>query len=396
MRFSENVKKSGLSPMRKFHPYAVAAQARGTKLYHLNIGQPDIETPPQYFEAIRTFAEPVLSYAPSPGVPQLSEAMIDYFAKFNVRLLEDDILITTGGSEALLIAMLCILNPGDEVIVPEPFYPNYSTFINAAGGVIRPVHTTAETGYHYADRARMESLINERTRAILVSTPGNPTGALLTKAEMRMIADVAKAHNLFMISDEVYREFVYGGEQLLSLAMFEDMAENAIVIDSVSKRFSACGARIGALITRNAELKQHALKFCQARLSVATIDQIGAAALYGVDDSYFSHVRDEYKRRRDTICAKLAAIPGVVCEKPKGAFYVMAKLPVDDTDAFQQWLLTDFHDERGTIMFAPGESFYVDPDDGRSEVRLAYVLNEEDLSCAMDILSEGIKQYNAR
>lgn len=394
MKVSSKVQRCALSPMRKYHPYAVEAKAKGKKIYHLNIGQPDIATPPAYFEALRNFEQPVLAYAPSPGMPEMIDAVIKYYAGIGIEYDANDILITTGGSEALQMLMLSILDEGSEIIIPEPFYPNYSTFVNSAGGVIRPLTTTPEEGYNYANREKIEALINEKTRAIMFTNPGNPTGFVLSRDEMRMIADIAKEHNLYVIGDEVYREFVYGGEPLETIGQFDDIAENAIIIDSVSKRFSACGARIGCMITRNRQLQQHAMKFCQARLSVATLDQVASAALYNVGSSYFNDVRDEYRRRRDTIYRKLCEIPGVVCKEPKGAFYVMAKLPVDDTDKFQTWLLTEFSDNNETVMYAPGNGFYATPGHGMNEVRLAYVLKCEDIERAMDLLALGIKKYN--
>lgn len=396
MKFSSKIEKCGLSPMRKFHPLAVAAQKRGLKLYHLNIGQPDIETPKAFFDAVRDFKQPVLEYAPTPGIPAYVKAVREYYARLGVKLEDGDILATTGGSEALEIALSAILEDGDNILIPEPFYPNYNTFVRITGAEIKPIPTSPEKGYHYAEREKIESLIDEHTRAIMVTNPGNPTGAVLTPDEMRLMADIAKKHGLFLIGDEVYREFVYGGEDLETFAKFDDAAENVIVIDSVSKRFSACGARIGVLISRNKELMAQAMKLCQGRLCSATLDQVGAAALYGVNPNYFTAVRDEYKKRRDTIMAKLKEIPGVVCECPKGAFYVMAALPVDDTEKFQNWLLEEFEDNGETVMFAPGEGFYATPGKGKNEVRLAYVLKQADLERAMDLLALGIKAYNAR
>ena len=393
MKFSSKVEACKLSPMRKFHPFAVAAEKRGRKIYHLNIGQPDIETPAAYFDTVQNFALPVLEYAPSPGLPVMIQAVQSYYAKLGIQLDSGDILTTTGGSEALSIALSCILDDGDEILIPEPFYPNYNTFVRSTGAVIKPLPTSPEDGYHFADRAKIEAQITERTRAIMVTNPGNPTGIVLTPEEMRMLVDVAKAHNLFVIGDEVYREFVYGGEALGTMLQFPDAADNVIVIDSVSKRFSACGARIGVLISKNRELMGHAMKYCQARLSVATLDQMGAAALYSVGAEYFDAVRAEYKRRRDTVMAKLEKIPGVVCACPKGAFYVMAKLPVDDTETFQQWLLEEFDDQGDTVMFAPGSGFYATPNAGKNEIRIAYVLKQEALERAMDLLALGIRQY---
>ena len=380
--------------MRKFHPYAVAAAAAGKKIYHLNIGQPDIQTPPQLFEAVRSFHEATLAYAPSPGIPALIDAICSYYARIGVTLDAGNVLVTTGGSEALQIACNCILDDGDEIIVPEPFYPNYHTFITTAGASIHPLHTKPEEGYFFADRAKLEDCITPHTRAIMITNPGNPTGTCLTRDEMKMILDVAVEHDLYLIADEVYREFAYETGELLSFLQFGYGYENLILIDSVSKRFSACGARIGCLISRNVEFMAQALKYCQARLSVATLDQVAAAALYSVGPEYFAAVREEYHRRRDTVVRKLHEIPGVVCECPKGAFYLMAALPVDDAEKFQQWLLEEFDDHGDTVMFAAGGPFYATPGKGLNEIRIAYVLKQEDLERAMDLLALGIQKYN--
>ena len=394
MKFSSKALRCQQSPMRKFHPYAVAAAAAGKKIYHLNIGQPDIQTPPQLFEAVRSFHEATLAYAPSPGIPALIDAICSYYARIGVTLDAGNVLVTTGGSEALQIACSCILDDGDEIIIPEPFYPNYHTFITTAGASIHPLHTRPEEGYFFADRAKIEACITPHTRAILVTNPGNPTGTCLTRDEMRMILDVAVEHDLYLIADEVYREFAYETGELLSFLQFGYGYENLILIDSVSKRFSACGARIGCLISRNVEFMAQALKYCQARLSVATLDQVAAAALYSVGPEYFAAVREEYHRRRDTVVRKLHEIPGVVCECPKGAFYLMAALPVDDAEKFQQWLLEEFDDHGDTVMFAAGGPFYATPGKGLNEIRIAYVLKQEDLERAMDLLALGIQKYN--
>ena len=394
MKFSSKALRCQQSPMRKFHPYAVAAAAAGKKIYHLNIGQPDIQTPPQLFEAVRSFHEATLAYAPSPGIPALIDAICSYYARIGVTLDAGNVLVTTGGSEALQIACNCILDDGDEIIVPEPFYPNYHTFITTAGASIHPLHTKPEEGYFFADREKIEACITSKTKAIMITNPGNPTGTCLTREEMKMILDVAVEHDLYLIADEVYREFAYETGELLSFLQFGYGYENLILIDSVSKRFSACGARIGCLISRNVEFMAQALKYCQARLSVATLDQVAAAALYSVGPEYFAAVREEYHRRRDTVVRKLHEIPGVVCECPKGAFYLMAALPVDDAEKFQQWLLEEFDDHGDTVMFAAGGPFYATPGKGLNEIRIAYVLKQEDLERAMDLLALGIQKYN--
>ena len=382
--------------MRKFLPYELAAEAKGRKIYHLNIGQPDIETPKAFFDAVKNFQDPVLAYAAAPGVSEFLTAVQGYYANLGIHLEQSDIYATAGGSEALQMALTCILDEGDEILIPEPFYPNYNTFVSVTGGVIRPIPTTPEEGYRYADRARIEPLINEHTRAILVTNPGNPTGTVLTHEEMEMLVDVARQHDLFLIGDEAYREFVYAGEPLQSFGEFTHAAENVILIDTVSKRFSACGARIGCLISRNRELMAHAMKYAQCRLAVPTLDQLASAALYQVGPEYFAATREEYKRRRDTVVRKLQQIPGVVCKCPKGAFYLMAALPVDDADTFQQWLLEEFEDHGDTVMFAPGEPFYGTPGKGKNEIRIAYVLKQQDLERAMDLLALGIRAYQRR
>ncbi len=394
MKLSSKMERCGLSPMRKFNPYAVAAEERGIKIYHLNIGQPDIKTPDIFYKAISDFHDPVLSYAPSGGVPMLLDAVRSYYKHIGVELTRSQILPTTGGSEALQIIMATILDDGDEIIIPEPFYPNYHTSVTLAGATIHPIPTNPKAGYSYADRKAVEAAINEHTRAIMVTNPGNPTGAVLSCEELKLMLDIAKEHELFIICDEVYREFTYGGEPLMSALQFEGYEDNVIVIDSVSKRFSACGARVGMLISKNKELMAQAMKWCQCRLCSATVDQVGSAALYSLDPSYFDEIREEYRHRRDTMVSKLKAIPGVECETPKGAFYVMAALPVDDADKFQMWLLNEYNDNGDTVLFACGEPFYATPGKGKNEVRLAYTINAEDISRAIDILAHGLEEYN--
>lgn len=396
MKFSSKIEKCGLSPMRKFNGEADAAVGRGIKIYHLNIGQPDIKTPDVYYEALKNFSQPVLSYAPSGGVPVLLDAVCGYYGRIGVELTRSNVLATTGGSEALQMTMACILDDGDEIVIPEPYYPNYHTSVTLAGATIRPLTTCPEEGYRYAVRERVEACINERTRAIMITNPGNPTGAVLAPEELKLMLDIAKEHGLFIICDEVYREFVYGGEPLMSALQFPGYEDNVIVIDSVSKRFSACGARMGMLISKNREFMAQAMKWCQCRLCASTVDQVASAALYTLPEDYFADARAEYKRRRDALMAKLREIPGVICAEPKGAFYVMAALPVDDADTFQHWLLNEFDDKGETVMFACGEPFYGTPNMGKNEVRMAYVLKQEDLERAMDILKIAIEKYNNR
>ena len=396
MKFSSKIEKCGLSPMRKFAPYANEAVKNGKKLYHLNIGQPDIATPAAYFEAVKNFSQPVLAYAPSDGVPVMIDAVVDYYGKIGAPITNKQVLISTGGSEALQMALSSILDEGDEIIIPEPFYPNYSTFVTLTGATIRPVTTKPEEGYKFAIRERIEACINEHTRAIMFTNPGNPTGTVLTEEELKLMADIAKEHDLFIIGDEVYREFVYGGEKLMSLLQLKGYEDNVVVIDSVSKRFSACGARIGCMITRNAELYNNAMKWCQGRLCASTIDQVASAALYTVGPEYFDAVRKEYCARKDCLVEGLKKIPGVVYSEPKGAFYVMAALPVDDAEKLQMFMLNEWDDNGETLMFTPAESFYNTPNTGKNEIRMAYVINEADITRSMELLKAGIEAYNAK
>ena len=372
----------------------MAAKEKGKKIYHLNIGQPDLPTPEAYYNAVNSYRAKTLEYEASPGMPLMIDAVRQYYKELDVDLAPEDVFITTGGSEALLFTCLSIMDPYTEVIIPEPYYPNYTTFVHAAGGVIRALPTNPWEGYRYAKRERIESLITKNTRAIMITNPGNPTGVVLDQAEMRMIADIAKKHDLFLICDEVYREFCYDDKfGVPTMARFRDIDDNLVIIDSVSKRFSACGARVGCVVTRNKDLQAALLKFCQSRLAVATIDQLGAAALYDVDHKFFRECKAEYQRRRDTVVSCLRKIPGVMVEEPMGAFYVMASLPVDDSDRFQQWLLESFDDNGDTVMFAPGAPFYETPGKGINEVRIAYVLKQENLERAMEILAKGIARY---
>ena len=396
MKFSSKIERCGLSPMRKFAPYAVEAESAGKKIYHLNIGQPDIETPPVYFETAREFSQKVLAYAPSAGVPELIDAICGYYGKIGAPLNEKNVLIATGGSEALQMVLSSILDDGDEIIIPEPFYPNYKTFIYNTGADIVPIKTSAEEGYRFATREKIEAAITPNTRAIMFTNPGNPTGVVLTPEERRLVADIAKEHDLWIIADEVYREFTYNGEPLATMGSFEDILDRLIIIDSVSKRFSACGARVGAVICKNKDFQAEFMKLCQARLSVPTLDQLASASLYDVDPQYLKDVNVEYKKRRDTVKEELSKIPGVIFSEPEGAFYVMVKMPVDDAEKFLIWLLTEFNDNNETVMYAPAGGFYKTPGAGINEMRIAYILNCDDLRRAIQLLAKGIEQYNAR
>ncbi len=396
MKLSSRIKRCGLSPMRQFYPSEVAAVSRGLKVYHMNIGQPDIETPPVFLEEVRRYQGPVVPYAPAPGEKVYLKAVQAYYGELGCALEEGEILATFGGSEALEIAMACILEEGDEVLVPEPFYPNYTTFINVTGGKIRPIPTSAEEGYRFASRDKIEPLINGRTRAILVTTPGNPTGVVLSHEEMERLVDIAREHGLFLISDEVYREIVYTGEKETMLS-FSGAEENVVVIDSVSKRFSTTGARVGALVSRNRELMNEALKWAQGRLCITTLDQLGAAKMYeALGTDYFAAVRDEYRRRREATVTALGKIPGAEFTCPEGAFYLMVTLPVDDTEKLQYFLLEEFEDQGETVMFAPGAGFYSEPDLGRDKIRIAYVTAPEEMTRAVELLGLGIEAYRRK
>ena len=393
---SKRASEMPASPIRKLVPFAQAAKKRGVKVYHLNIGQPDIKTPDIFFESIRNFSAPVLEYALSQGNLELIEAFRDYYKGWGWNFDEDEIIITNGGSEALVIAFSCIGDFGDEVLVPEPFYANYNGFAIQAGMKVKPITTKAECGFHLPSQEEIERLINTKTRAIAISNPGNPTGCIYSREELEMLADIAKKYDLFLIGDEVYREFVYDGLKFTSLMDIAGVSDRVIIIDSISKRYSACGARIGCMASKNKELMHTVLRFAQARLCVPTIEMIGAAKLASTPKSYFQEVNAEYCKRRDIVYAALKAIPGVVCEKPTGAFYVMVKLPIDNADEFAKWMLTDFSLEGATTMVAPGAGFYATPGLGTNEIRIAYVLKEEDLQHSMHILAEGIKAYNRR
>ncbi len=396
MKLSNRVESMQFSPIRKFNPIAQKAKDAGKKVYHLNIGQPDVETPECFMDAINSFDQKVIAYAESGGLPVLQDAIIDYFKKYDMRYDREDIIITSGGSEALTMIFLSIINEGDEVLIPEPFYTNYHTFATAADGKIVPITTKAEDGYHYAKKEQIEASITPNTKAICCISPGNPTGAVLTVDEIKLIGEIAKEHDLYIIADEVYREFAYDGREATSFGMIDEIADRVIIVDSVSKRFSACGARVGCVISKNKELMDGIMKIAQGRLCVPTIDQIGAAALYKLPQSYYEKVKLEYCERRDVVYDELMKIPGVVCQKPGGSFYITAKLPVDNMEDFLMFLLEDFDDNGETVMFAPAEGFYATPGLGKDEMRIAYVLNQQDMRRGVELIRLGLAAYNNR
>lgn len=393
MNLSKRVKGMQQSPIRKLVPIAEKAKKNGKKVYHLNIGQPDIETPSEFFNAVKNFDEKVLKYSFSQGIPELIDALIKYYKRYDMNFENDEILITNGGSEALLFSLIAVADHGDEILIPEPFYTNYNGFSSAVGVNVVPMTTKATEGFHLPEKKSIEKLISPKTKAILLSNPGNPTGVVYTPDEIQMIADIAKEYNLFVIADEVYREFVYDDLEYTSFGNIDEISDRVIIVDSISKRYSACGARIGSIASKNKELIKQILKLCQGRLCVPTLEQIGAVELYSVPQDYFNTVHDEYQKRRDIVYSALKEIPGVICEKPTGAFYVIAKLPVVDAEEFVIWLLKEFDIDNETVMLAPAEGFYATDGLGKDEVRLAYILNEDDLRKAMNILKVAIKKY---
>lgn len=384
------------SPIRKLTPLANEAKARGVKVYQLNIGQPDLPTPQKALDALHNVGRDVLEYSPSQGFLSLREKLVDYYSRYNINLTPDDVIVTSGGSEAVLFAFLACLNPGDEIIVPEPAYANYMAFAVSAGAVIKSVTSTIETGFALPSVEKFEELITERTKAILICNPNNPTGYLYTRAEMNRIRDLVKKYDLYLFSDEVYREFIYTGSPYISSCHLEGIEENVVLIDSVSKRYSECGIRIGALVTKNTAVRDAVMKFCQARLSPPLVGQIVAEASIEGTEEYAAEVYEEYVERRKCLVDGLNRIPGVYSPIPMGAFYTVARLPVDDAEKFCAWCLSDFDYEGETVMMAPACGFYSTPGMGRDEVRIAYVLKKEDLQRAIFILEKALEAYNSR
>lgn len=381
------------SPIRKFKPYADDALKKGIKVYFLNIGDPDVPTPQPVIDAFHNFNDSVLGYGPAQGFLELRQAIADYFGRYNIPVTADNVIITTGGSEGILFAFCVAGNPGDEIIIPEPFYTNYNGYASIASLKIVPLPLRVENGFRLPPRAEIEARITPRTRAILLCSPNNPMGTVYTEEELARVAAIVKERDLFFIGDEVYKEFVYDGATHKSILEFPDIEDRAIVVDSISKRFSCCGARIGAVITRNCDVFDAVLRFAQARLCPPSVEQMAALAAYRMGKDYFQPVREEYQRRRDVLYEGLKRIPGVVAYKPQGAFYITVKLPIKDCDHFVVWMLTEFNLDGETVMVAPASGFYATPGKGLDEVRMAYVLGVEKIKRALEVLRAGLVKY---
>lgn len=383
------------SPIRKLAPFSEAAKKRGIKVFHLNIGQPDIETPEQFWNELKQTNIKVLSYSPSDGYPLFKEQFAKYYNSIGLNVSPENFMITNGGSEALLFTMMSIMDEGDEMIIPEPMYANYIGFAQAGNIIVKPISTDITNSFALPAIESFEALITPKTKAILICNPNNPTGYLYSQKELETLRALCIKHDLFLIVDEVYREFVYEGKKHFSALQLSDVEKNVIVIDSISKRFSACGARIGAIVTRNKEMLNVALKFGQARLSPPSLGQLAGAALFDLPSNYYEKIVNEYSKRRNLLVEKLNEMEGVFCPKPGGAFYCVAQLPVKDADDFCQWMLEKFSHQNATVMMAPASGFYTKPSDGKSQVRIAYVLNEKDLLQSMECLREGLKAYQS-
>lgn len=400
IKLSDRVLNMQYSPVRKFVPLADEARKNGVKIYEFHIGQPDVKTPDSFFNGLIRYQEKIVKYANSQGLNNLLEAFSEYYSRYNLNISKDEIIITNGGSEALQFAMNAICNPGDEVLVPEPYYSNYDSFLRIAGANLIPIITKIEEGYRLPKYEDMEKLITPKTKAILFSNPCNPTGVVLSEREIENIKRLAKEHNIFIISDEVYRQFIYDDKtNFKSFLTFDDLSDRIILIDSISKHYSACGARIGVIASKNKELITQMLKLCQARLSVSTIEQFAATSLVRGIDVHIDYVNKEYKKRRDLMYEKLSKIEGVIANRPDAAFYIFASLPVDDTDKFAKWLLTDFRYEGKTLMFAPGNGFYSreHAELGKKEVRFSFCGNNlRDIEDGMRLLELAIKEYNEK
>lgn len=393
LELSQRIEKLKTSPIRKLIPYGEEATRKGKVVHHLNIGQPDIKTPLEFYDAVRSYFEPVLKYANSAGTPELIKEIRNYYLRRDMNYSIDDILVTSGGVEGISFALTAICDVGDEILIPEPYYANYNSFFNTLEINVNAVTTYAETGFHLPSIEEFEKKITPKTKAIMLSNPSNPTGTVYRKEEIEMIAQIAKKHNLYIISDEVYREFVYGDNKAISFGTFKEIEDRVILIDSISKRYSACGSRIGCVISKNKKLIQSIYKLCQARLCLPTLEMVGAAALYRIEDSYLEKVRKEYEKRRNVLYEELKEIEGVVVRQPEGAFYSVVKLPVDDTEKFAIWLLKEFELNGETVMITPVEGFYQTKGAGRDEIRISYAIDEKKIKEAVTILKEGLKKY---
>jgi aspartate aminotransferase len=394
MNISNRALEMNFSPIRKLIPLADEAAKKGIKVYKLNIGQPNIVTPDSFFEGLHSYKEKIVTYSDSRGIPQLIESFVKSYKMSGINLEKEDILITQGGSEAILFTLMCICNEGDEVLVPEPFYSNYSSFSIFSGARVKPIPTCIENNFHLPSKEELESLITPKTKAIMFSNPVNPTGTVYTADEIKMIGELAIKHDLYIIADEVYRQFVYDDIPYTSIMNFEDLKDRVVLVDSISKHYSACGARIGLIASKNHELMNYILKFCQARLCVSTIEQHAAANLINTMGNYIEDVKMKYKSRRDLLYGYLKRIPGVVCSKPEGAFYIFAKLPVDNAEKFAKWLLTDYSYEGKTLLIAPGPGFYQTEGKGEQEVRFSFCTNVDDIENAMIVLRRALEEYN--
>lgn len=395
MDTSNRIKRLKTSPVRKLIPYGEAAAKKGIKIHHLNIGQPDIDTPQVFFDAIKSYKGKILKYEHSAGLKELILQIQKYYARLGLNYSAEEILILNGGSEAINFILLSIFDEGDEIVIGEPYYANYNSYFDVFNIKRNPIRTYAESGYHFPSLEEMEKAITPKTKAIMLSNPSNPTGVVCKREELDNIAYLAKKYDLYIISDEVYREFVYGKNEAISFGTYKELEDRVIIIDSISKRFSACGARIGCVISKNKNLMNAIFRQCQARLSAPTLEMIGAIGLYDLPPDYFETARKEYEHRRDILFTELSKMEGVVTKEPEGAFYAFVKLPVDDAEKFMIWLLTEFEIDKETVMFAAGEGFYATEGLGKNEVRMCYALEAEDLKKSMRILKEGLIKYNS-
>lgn len=393
MKLSNRINSMKFSPIRKLSPFAQEARKKGLKVLGLNIGQPDIETPPQFLTTVQKYNDKVLKYSESRGETALLDSFIKYYKDYGIDFTEDNLIITNGGSEALQFALFALLNPDEEVLIPEPFYTNYSSFTDIVGCKVKPITTYGDEGFHLPNLGTIESLISDKTKAILISSPSNPTGTIYTMNEIQMLAELCLKHDLYLISDEVYREFVYDGLEVFSPMDIPEIEDRVVLIDSISKRYSACGARIGLVASRNKEVIQAMMKLAQSRLCAPTLEQIGAASLYDTPKSYFDDVKKEYQARRDILFEGISKIPNVMVKKPTGAFYMMIELPIENAEDFCMWILKEFSYKNTTIMMAPAEGFYLTKGLGVREVRLSYCINQEDLALAVEILRLALEEY---